>query len=580
MSRRSMLGVCLPVVVGLLVGLASVAGSQAGPPLPDEALFQAHVEAGEFAPALAMARRAGPERRDAWLTRIAAAQARAGAREASLSSAADIGDDRTRANALSQIAAQPLGGRGGGAMADFDSLIDLIVSTIAPDSWDDVGGPGSIAPFPSGVYVDPDGVLRRLAKRDDTGNLANLHASSAERIRQKGVRDSSPLRKVSLPRLEKQIQLRLAMGKKPGEEMRVLAGLQRVEYVFVYPDSGDLVLAGPAGDWRTDRENRVVGTTTGLPLVRLDDLVVMLRRMIGNSNAQFGCLIAPRQEALASVQAFLTESGDVRFEQPGDRTKWLEQIRSCLGQQDIEVFGLDPRTRAARVLVEADYRMKLVGMGLEEGVPGLRSYLEMVRIPPGGSPPPMDVLRWWFTLDYDAVLSTEDGQAFAVRGQGVKVLSENELLAAQGKRIHTGKSDELNSRFASSFTQHFGALCREYPVYAELRNVCDLALVAALIREQDLPGKIGWHLTCFGENGGYPVEFDAVPKTVETIANHRVTRSGKSIHTLAGVSGGVSVDPARLVAREAIEFQRYGPLEENRSQSIPRELPTEAWWWD
>ena len=29
--------------------------------------------------------------------------------------------------------------------------------------------------------------------------------------------------------------------------MQVLAGLERIQYVFVYPDSGDLVLAGPAG---------------------------------------------------------------------------------------------------------------------------------------------------------------------------------------------------------------------------------------------------------------------------------------------------------------------------------------------
>ena len=33
-----------------------------------------------------------------------------------------------------------------GVSADFDSLIDWITSTIVPDSWDEVGGPGSIAP--------------------------------------------------------------------------------------------------------------------------------------------------------------------------------------------------------------------------------------------------------------------------------------------------------------------------------------------------------------------------------------------------------------------------------------------------
>ena len=49
---------------------------------------------------------------------------------------------------------------------------------------------------------------------------------------------------VSLTRLEKQIQLLQAAGRQPSEEMQVLAGLQRIQYVFVYPESGDLVLAG------------------------------------------------------------------------------------------------------------------------------------------------------------------------------------------------------------------------------------------------------------------------------------------------------------------------------------------------
>ena len=39
-------------------------------------------------------------------------------------------------------------------------------------------------------------------------------------------------------------------------------------------------------------------------------------------------------------------------------------MRDCLGRQDIEVYGIDPRCRVAHVLVEADYHMKLIGMGL------------------------------------------------------------------------------------------------------------------------------------------------------------------------------------------------------------------------
>ena len=45
------------------------------------------------------------------------------------------------------------GGMGGGAMADFDSLIELITTTVAPETWDDVGGAGSIAPFETNLSL-------------------------------------------------------------------------------------------------------------------------------------------------------------------------------------------------------------------------------------------------------------------------------------------------------------------------------------------------------------------------------------------------------------------------------------------
>ena len=579
MSRRWERGAWPPAAIsGLLVGalllLGGVTEAEA-----QEALVQAQLEAGEFAPAVAAARRiAAPQRRDAILAQIAMAQAQAGARDASLDTAAGISDDRARAQALSRMAVVPLGGRGGGAMADFDSLIELITTTVAPESWEDVGGPGSIAPFPTGVYIDPEGVLRPLVREDDSGRLAALRASSRARVHRENVRQSSRLRKVSLPRLEKHVQLLLAAGRQPTEAMQVLAGLERIEYVFVYPDSGDVVLAGPAGNWRTDEESRITSSESGRPVVRLDDLVVVLRHMMTSRDARFGCLITPRQEGLARLQAFLAQP--TTFTRAGDRSAWRDEMRSTLGTQDIDVYGLDPRTRAARVMVEADYRMKLVGMGLEEGVPGVKSYLDLIRIGPGESPPPMGVLRWWFTLNYDAVLATEDRGAFAVRGQGVRVLSENELLTAEGGRVHTGDSEPLNRQFAQSFTDHFEDLSRKYPVYAELRNLCDLALVAALVREEDIAGKVGWHMTCFGDPGGYQVELAAAPKTVQTVANHRVVRTANKIHTLAGVSGGVRVDPTSLVAREAIKTERHGPLGDERSKAAPGQLPPGAWWWD
>ena len=575
MSCRSRLVGPFSVLSSVLLSVVAVAAAE---PQPAEALIRAQVKAGEFAPALAAARSIpNLERRDALLGQIAVAQAQAGVREAALNTAAEIHGDRARAQTLSQVQNQPLGASGGGSMADFDSLIDLIQNTIAPDSWLDAGGAGTIEPYPTGVDVNPQGVLRPLVRPEAAGELAALRRSSAPGGLRGKARHASPLRKVSLTRLEKQVQLRLAAGRLPTEEMQVLAGLQRVRCLFLYPESGDVVLAGPAGNWRIGPENRVLSAETGRPVVRLDDLVVVLRQALTAPDARFGCMITPRQEGLARVQQFLA-----RPMPPGGRKAWIQQLRAQLGRQDIEVYGLDPRTRAARVLVEADYRMKLVGMGLEEGVPGVESYLNLVKVPPGKTPPPFGVIRWWFTLNYDAVLTSADRRAFALRGQGVKVLSENEKLTAEGKRVHTGQSEPWTRRFAESFTAQFEALCEKYPIYADLRNVFDLALVSALIRQEKMPEKVDWHLTCFGDGGSYPVALGRVPRSVDSVVNYRVIQDPAFglVHTVVGVSGGVRCDPAPMAAPAAVTAQTDGVLGKQQSAAVPGKLPGDAWWWD
>ena len=45
------------------------------------------------------------------------------------------------------------GGLGGGANADFDSLIDLVTQTVAPKSWEQNGGQGNIASFPTNLSL-------------------------------------------------------------------------------------------------------------------------------------------------------------------------------------------------------------------------------------------------------------------------------------------------------------------------------------------------------------------------------------------------------------------------------------------
>ena len=166
-----------------------------------------------------------------------------------------------------------------------------------------------------------------------------------------------------------------------------------------------------------------------------------------------------------------------------------------------------------------------------------------------------------------------------MRGQGVKVQSENERLTAEGKRVHTGESEDWNREFAQSFTAHFAELCREYPIYAELRNLFDIALVVAVVREEDLAAKVGWHMTCFGDADAYRVPLAPAPKTVESVINYRVVNRG---HIIAGVSGGVRVDPTDAAKRYAMESDSGGKMTAKRSAAVPtiKNLSGDAWWWD
>jgi uncharacterized protein DUF1598 len=563
-------GVSLSAICGLV--FLSVAVCRAA----DDALLREQLASGEFAPALETAQRQPAPIRDRWLEAIAAAQGQVGARDASFSTAGEIGDDRTRSRTLKELAREPLGGRGGGVQPDFDSLIELITGTINPTTWSDVGGTGAVKAFPGGVYVDADGAMRKARVAEVGLELKDVRAAAAGASQQRQARHPSALRKISLPRLEKEVQLRLAAGRPLDEEMLVLAGLERIQYVLVYPETGDLVLAGPAGDWTTDAQSRIVSVAGGRPVVRLEDLVVLLRHGLHAHPASFGCSITPTQQGLARTQAFADRSSQTPLK-PGRRGAWLAELRDQMGAQTIEVQGLDPRTRAAEVLVEADYHMKLIGIGLEPGTLGVPSYLEMVKVGRGEAPPPLSVLRWWFTMNYKAVLAAADRDAFELRGQGVKVLSENEMLTEAGQRVHTGQSDLWNQEFAHNFTQHFADLSVRYPIYAELQNVFDLALVASLMKAEGLPDRVGWHVTCFDDPAAFPVALGTPPKTVETVVNHRVVNS---VHVLAAVSGGVSAEPDALVKPTAIEVDRQGALTSEIRRAEPAKVAPHSWWWD
>ena len=151
------------------------------------------------------------------------------------------------------------------------------------------------------------------------------------------------------------------------------------------------------------------------------------------------------------------------------------------------------------------------------------------------------------------------------------------MLTKLGERVHTGKSDDLNRLFASSFTREFPALAAKYPVYADLQNVFDLALVTALMHSHDLPKQVSWEASHFSDAARYQVETGPAPKQVESVINHRVINKTQII---AGVSGGVRVDPVRYAKPSAVRATNSGEMISAFRASPPPRVESQAWWWD
>ena len=489
-----------------------------------------------------------------------------------------------------------IGGAGGGVtLNDFQPLIDLITGTVDTEIWGDEGsGAASLQPYPQGVFADAEGTLKfELAKKPKTSADGRADfvddAAPKNKLETKppavagDVRLASKLRFVSLPRLEAALTTHVKQRKALPPEVLTLAGLQRIQYVLVVPATdqqpGDLILAGPAGDWQTNEDGIIVSQDHGQPVVRIDDLLTLWRR--SNPTEPFGVTINPSEDGLAAMQNYLTTTTTKPIKR-SKRDKWVDGIRKSVGKQDVQFFNLQPDSHVAKILLTADYHMKCIGMGIADPVKGVDSYLSTVRLGPDGKVPPMSVLRWWFAMNYQPVAVSEDNQVFELRGEGAKVLSENQLMAARGKRVRTGKSEALNTRFAGSFSRQFGKICQEYPLYGELRNVFDISLTLALIEKQSLLDRSGWQPKLLLDPVALQLPKFAVASEVDTIANYEVL--DKKV-IVAGVSGGVWVDAKKQLASANGGDDQAKAVAGDLASVRPKQAKATddqpiVWWWD
>ncbi|MEX0714960.1 MAG: DUF1598 domain-containing protein [Planctomycetaceae bacterium] len=533
----------------------------------------AHLAAGEFGPAMDLASEsAGVDERRALSDMIATAQRAIGEGGSAFAALRRVPLPEPAADSP-RVSRSTLAGGGG---ADFTELIDLIENEtsgpwIGPD-----GVGGSVTQNTTGVRVDPNGLLQLLTREERTERLKALGVQARTADLNEDMARPSELRLVSLTRLEREVARRVAAGQPVVETMRHLAGLSRIEYVFVYPEQNEIVIGGPAEGWRYDEQGVAVGTSTSRPMAQLDDLVTVLRVFAPQGEKIFQCSIVPRQEHMRLTQEFVAQSQARGSLAPAGVARFAQRIERIMGEQDVEFIGLPLDSRVAQVTLEADYRMKLIGIGKLDGGPRIKGFFDLLTGADAKNPPPTNAMRWWLTMKYDAVRHSADRDVFEIKGSSVLCQSEDEFVTARGERVSTGRTDGANRAFAAGFTEHYAALAEKDPVFADLQNIFDLSLVAALVQREKLHDRAGWDLGCFALDGEYQPASHPVPKTVPSVVNHRVY-NGRDVVVQA--AGGVRGDLLAVVDDKEVR-QAAPQLGGLVPQAKAPELPAGRWWWD
>ena len=376
-----------------------------------------------------------------------------------------------------------------------------------------------------GVYID---AKRMLRYRQPAGGIAGKF--------RRDKKAGNAFVVVSLPKLFAQVKKLHAAGKPIPQKMRLLDGMVKLKYVVLDAEKKDLLIAGPAEPIDDNNPARPRGKRTGRPVLQLEDLIVALRTVGPGRRARaFGCTLVHDPQAVGRVAAL---QKSVRTIRAGSQGRLQTALKKAIGPLNAKFFGVPADSRKAFVCVECDYRMKRISLGLDQTrVRGLRSYASLTG---GGSL----FNRFWFTADYPPLPVSKDGTIIGIPERGLKLHTSTSTDGVK-------KTNSAATKFAETFTKKLPDLEQVVPGFADLQNLADLALLAALIDTDRLDRKAGWDLSWVLKSDAYRVAKYPTPRQAETLVN--IATRGRRTVTVAG---GVQLSVRRFAARRRTDAMK------------------------
>ncbi|MBL8819318.1 MAG: DUF1598 domain-containing protein [Planctomyces sp.] len=422
------------------------------------------------------------------------------------------------------------GGNAGGILINADGLVSMAATRTAPSSQ-----------------------TRRQMKSKATDQL------SAELLK------SRDLRKVSLKKLNDECARQLESSKVVGDtpEIMALAGLTRIDFVAIDLEQNDVIFAGPSEAF-AETDGRLLGIESGRPTLHFEHLLAALR--LPPEAAFAGCSFDPDPTRLVAARRIL-DAGKT----PGSVQEGIGVFRRMaeeLGNWNVSVMGVREDCRTALAMVEADYVLKRLTLGVDDPpVKGFRSQLASMK-------PGEDILRrWWFAAAANGIETNEDETLYRLTGPRIQLFGQDELVDENGQRTGAAVNLKSSYEYAKHFSNRIDALAEKVSAIAELQNIFDLMVVGAIVRKAKRDGLLLDIETLLDEQA-LPLNKYGVPKEVPSLGNARM--QGRS--TLLGlVGGGVRIEPRNLIskARRVEDPGTFAPLKE-----YPTSPEKTAWYWN
>ncbi|MBQ9456362.1 MAG: DUF1598 domain-containing protein [Thermoguttaceae bacterium] len=383
-----------------------------------------------------------------------------------------------------------------------------------------------------GVLIDASGMLSQASVEEM--NQLRLEIKNDLDPIAKGLNKAVQMRRVSLKKLNEEIAKAEAEGSEVPDSVRFLGGLTSIQSVVLFPEEQDVVLVGPAEGWVVGPQGVLVGKETGKPIMRLDDLVAAIQAASAQNRSVFSVSIDPTKEGLQRMSEYASSVN------PQTPPKTIAQgMEKALGDQTVTLNGIDEASHFAYVMAAADFRMKQISMGATKSpVKTLPSFVSMMKNPsPNGALP-----RWWLAPNFADISRDAQGLTWSLDGGKVVTMTDTDFFDGNQIVRKGAKASDVFQQWADKMTENYDALSVAEPIFGQLRNCMDCALVGAIFAE----GKV---LATMG-NSFAPMMTSKDVNPAREVVPAKAPSSSVVARRSAGimfVTGGVSINPWEMV---------------------------------